>query len=313
MVAIDGSFRGCTAFLFTSLYNHRSAVRTRRGEWVLIRCPADSMFPSLSIGWPDMHFYSRAGLVALTLALFITLSTAVPVPSSQSIQARSANDGLLPLVTRTDASIASGQMAFKSRVNTQVAHDLTTNDKRIHAQATLVRRKSIFTKIKNGFKVRSLANDRIIPIDRFNKKIGKGIKKAAQKIGGGIKKAAKKVASGVKTAAKKVASGVKKVAKKVGSGVKTAVKKVGKFVKTTGAKIAKVGLKLVSAVQSVAAKAANFIPGIGKPISKAIKAVSAGTNAASNAIHVKLGKKLDKVVSVADKVRNPVGEHHSVT
>ena len=51
---------------------------------------------------------------------------------------------------------------------------------------------------------------------------------------------------------------------------------------------------------------ASFIPGIGKPISKALGAVSKVANVASDAIHVSLGKKLDKGISVMNKIQNPV-------
>jgi len=63
---------------------------------------------------------------------------------------------------------------------------------------------------------------------------------------------------------------------------------------------------VVSTAQSLASKAAKFIPVIGKPISAALTAASAGTNAASNAIHANLGKKLEKGMNVMDKIRNPV-------
>lgn len=143
----------------------------------------------------------------------------------------------------------------------------------------LVRRKSIFTKIKNAFK-----------------KAGKAIKKGFQKVGEGVKKVAKKVGEGVK-----------KAAKKVGEGVKTAAKKTGQFVKKTGAKIAKFGLQVWSTAQSVAAKAAKFIPGVGKPISAALEAASKGTGLAAHKIPVNLGGKLEKGFKVMDKIKNPVG------
>jgi hypothetical protein len=79
--------------------------------------------------------------------------------------------------------------------------------------------------------------------------------------------------------------------------------------KTTGAKIAKFGLKIISTAQSIAAKVVGFIPGL-KGVGKAIKAMSMGTNALSEKIHVSLGAKLDKGMRVMDKIRNPVSEYY---
>ncbi|KAF8996164.1 hypothetical protein BDQ17DRAFT_1364829 [Cyathus striatus] len=167
-------------------------------------------------------------------------------------------------------------------------------------QVTLVRRKSIFTKIKEGFQ-------------KFGKKVKSGFQKFGQKVKSGFQKAGQKIKTGfqkagkaIKTGFQKAGNAIKTVAKKVGNGIKTAAKKVGHFVKTTGAKVAKFGLKIISAAQSIGSKIAKFIPVIGKPISAALKAASTGTNAASNAIHVDLGKKLDKGMKVLDKIRNPV-------
>jgi hypothetical protein len=116
----------------------------------------------------------------------------------------------------------------------------------------------------------------------------------------------KSVGAKIKGAFQKAGSAIKNVAKKVGNGVKTAAKKVGNFVKTTGAKVAKVGLKVLSTAQSIGAKVAGFIPGVGKPIGKALKGASAVTNAISNKIPAKLGSKLDKGMKVMDTIRNPM-------
>jgi hypothetical protein len=60
-------------------------------------------------------------------------------------------------------------------------------------------------------------------------------------------------------------------------------------------------------VQKVASKVAQFIPVVGKPISKALDGASAITNAASNAIHVKIGGKLGKAMRGMDKTRKIAG------
>lgn len=115
----------------------------------------------------------------------------------------------------------------------------------------------------------------------------------------------KSVAAKIRGAFQKVGGAIKKGFQKVGQGIKTAAQKVGKFIKTTGAKIAKFGLKVLSTAQSIGAKVVGIIPGL-KGVGKALKAVSMGTNALSNRIHVSLGKKLEKGMDIMDKIRNPV-------
>lgn len=88
--------------------------------------------------------------------------------------------------------------------------------------------------------------------------------------------------------------------------MKKGFQKVGHFIKTTGAKIAKFGLKLYSAVATVASKVAKFIPIIGQPLSMAMKGAAMGANIASNKIHANLGK-LDKVSKGLDYVISPLG------
>ena len=82
---------------------------------------------------------------------------------------------------------------------------------------------------------------------------------------------------------------------------------MGHFVKTTGAQVAKFGLKLVSTAQKVASKVVSFVPVVGKIAGKALEGVSAGLNAASNAIHVKIPGRLQKGVNVMNKVRKISG------
>ena len=71
--------------------------------------------------------------------------------------------------------------------------------------------------------------------------------------------------------------------------------------KTTGAKVAKFGLKVVESVGEAAGKVASFIPGVGKPIDRAIEGVSKLAGVASDHIHVKLSKKLQKGMNVMNK------------
>jgi hypothetical protein len=60
-------------------------------------------------------------------------------------------------------------------------------------------------------------------------------------------------------------------------------------------------------VQKVASKVAQFIPVVGRPISKVLDGASHITNAASNAIHAKIGGKLGKAMRGMDKTRKIAG------
>jgi TctA family transporter len=94
--------------------------------------------------------------------------------------------------------------------------------------------------------------------------------------------------------------------------MKKGFQKVGQFIKTTGAKIAKFGLKVVSAAAGVLGTVARFIPGVGSGLSAAFKGVSKGADAASNAIHANLGKKLEKGMKVMNIIEDPIGKSRKV-
>ena len=87
-----------------------------------------------------------------------------------------------------------------------------------------------------------------------------------------------------------------------------AAKKVGKFIQTTGGKIAKFGLKIYATATKIGSRLANFIPGVGKGISKAIDAASRVANFISDKIPVKLGKKLERGMKIMDTIQNPISE-----
>ena len=71
--------------------------------------------------------------------------------------------------------------------------------------------------------------------------------------------------------------------------------------KTTGAKVAKFGLKVVQTWQNAGSKVVRFIPGIGKPLSKAMEGASKAAGAISDKIKVKLPPKLEKGMKVMNK------------
>jgi hypothetical protein len=127
--------------------------------------------------------------------------------------------------------------------------------------------------------------------------------KITQKINAAFHKAG----AAIKHGFQKAGVGIKKVAQKVGAGIKTAAKKVGTFIKNTGAKVVKFGLKVASAAAGVLSTVSRFIPGVGPGLSAAFKGYSAATNAASNAIHANLGKKLDKGMKVLNVIKDPIG------
>ena len=77
--------------------------------------------------------------------------------------------------------------------------------------------------------------------------------------------------------------------------------------KTTGAKVAKFGLKVVQSWEKVGSKIVSFIPGIGKPLSKALDGVSKVAGVISDNIHVKLDPKLEKGMDVMNKANQIMG------
>jgi len=117
----------------------------------------------------------------------------------------------------------------------------------------------------------------------------------------------KSIFTKIKQGFQKAGRAIKGAFQKAGKAIKTGFQKVGKFIKTTGAKIVKFGLKVVSAVESVAAKAVKLIPGVGPELSTVLKGEAMGTNALSNKIHVNLGKKLDKVSNGLNYIISPLG------
>ena len=86
-----------------------------------------------------------------------------------------------------------------------------------------------------------------------------------------------------------------------------AAQKVGRFIKTTGAKIVKFGLKVVQAVGTVVGKVLEVIPGVGKPLERAVAGVSKVAGVISDHIHVKLGRKLEKGMNVMNKATKIMG------
>ena len=77
--------------------------------------------------------------------------------------------------------------------------------------------------------------------------------------------------------------------------------------KTTGAKVAKFGLKVVQSWEKVGSKVLQFVPGIGKPLSKVAAGISRAAGAASDAIKVKLPPKLQKGMNVMNKANKVMG------
>ncbi|KAF8888701.1 hypothetical protein CPB84DRAFT_1749436 [Gymnopilus junonius] len=134
-------------------------------------------------------------------------------------------------------------------------------------------------------------------------KIRHAFQHAFHKVGAAFKKAG----TAIKKGFQKAGTAIKKGFQKVGKVMKKGFQKVGHFIKTTGAKIAKFGLKVVAAVATVVGKVVKFIPGIGQGLSRAAKGLAKGADLASNKIHAKLGKKLEKVSKGMDYVISPIG------
>jgi len=105
----------------------------------------------------------------------------------------------------------------------------------------------------------------------------------------------------------KIKAGVQHIDHKIDNGVKTAAKRVVHFVKNTGAKIAKVGLKVLATAEKGLSKVAQVMPVIGKPISKALDIGGALANKGSNAIHAKIGGKLNGAMNRMNKAQKVMG------
>ncbi|XP_067669298.1 mucin-2-like [Haliotis asinina] len=159
------------------------------------------------------------------------------------------------------------------------------------------------------------------------KKIGKGIKKAAQKVGAGVKHAARKVGSVAKSAHSKVASffrssnklhKIRSGVRSVVSGAKSFVRKVGSKIKSTGHNVGSLARKVVSKVKS----AGRGVHGIGKKIkSKAHSVLKAGSvrtgikkvvHGAGSVVKKVLSTKIGEVKGAASIVRKALSKTHSV-
>jgi hypothetical protein len=77
-------------------------------------------------------------------------------------------------------------------------------------------------------------------------------------------------------------------------------------IRHTFSKVAKFGLAVAATGASALGRVSNVIPGAGKGFSSALKAISTGANAASNAIHVTLSAALRKGMGVLNMIRNPL-------
>jgi hypothetical protein len=94
--------------------------------------------------------------------------------------------------------------------------------------------------------------------------------------------------------------------------MKASFQKAGNWIKENGAKVAKFGLKVYATATKVASHVANFIPGVGKGVSKALDGVSKVADFASDKIHADLGSKLDKGMNVMNKIEHPLSEYMSI-
>jgi len=207
----------------------------------------------------------RAGLVALVFALIsISLVSAVPIPIPTSQPALSSTLSF-PSLNGENHIQPDTRKIKKFSMNGQmsrapaVTRAFTGKQTSIDTDGDELVRRNVFSKIKKGFQ-----------------NLGHEIKHVAEKVGSGIKKAAEKV----------------------GTGIKTAAKKVENFAKTTGATVAKFGLKVAQSVGTAIGTVASFIPDVGKPLQQAINGVSKVAGVASDSIHAKLSKKLQKGVNV---------------
>jgi hypothetical protein len=211
---------------------------------------------------------SGAGLLALIFALVISpvLSLPIRLASQSSLSFPSHNEQ--DLIHRGSAGRIQPLLYGPISAATEAFIDNTANGPQ------LVRRSS-----------------------KLNAKIRAAFHKAGQKIKQGFQTAGAKIKQGFQTAGTKIKQGFQTFGQKAKQGFQ----KVGHFMKTTGAKIGKFGLKVVQSIGMAAGKALSWIPGVGKPIDQAIDGVSKLAGLASDKIHAKLGKKLEKGMNIMGK------------
>ena len=82
----------------------------------------------------------------------------------------------------------------------------------------------------------------------------------------------------------------------------------GRFIKKYGPTGAKFGLKIISAVQSVAARVVKYVPVVVLLNLQGSETGVQGLNKASDAIHAELSPQLKKGSEILDDIRHPFGE-----
>lgn len=135
------------------------------------------------------------------------------------------------------------------------------------------------------------------------KRVGSAVHHAVKRVASKVHHAVKRVASKVHHAVKRVASTVHHVVKGAVKGVKKAVH----FIKKNGPTIAKIGLKMLASSQGIMATASKFIPGVGIPMSKALKMEAKGLDMASGMIHAKVPKGWQTAMNVMSVAEDPIG------
>jgi len=184
--------------------------------------------------------------------------------------------------------VSSGFQSFGSKVN----HGFQSFGRKTQASfQTLGRKvnapfKNLGGKIKSGFQ-------------NFGGKVNSGF----QKFGGQVNTGFRKVKAGFHQAGRVLNKGFQKATGVLNKGFKIA----GQYLKQNGAKIAKVGLKLYAAYASTAAKIVKYIPGVGQPLSMALKGVAMGANIGSSQIPADMSGKFGEVSKGIDYVIDPVG------
>ncbi|KDR71715.1 hypothetical protein GALMADRAFT_281608 [Galerina marginata CBS 339.88] len=224
---------------------------------------------------------------------------------------------------RQDSSI------LYERESDELDHVYTRCDN-LEPEFPVLYRRNIFSKMRDGFRnlgkkvsssFHSIGSKVHGGFQSFGRKTQAGFQTLGRKIGSPFQKLGGTVRSGFQSFGGKVNGGFQKISGKMANGLRTVkagfnqtttvlntgFKTAGQFMKKNGAKIAKVGLKLYAAYASTAAKIVKYVPGVGQPLSMALKGVAMGAKIGSSQIHADMSGKFGEVSNGIDYVLDPVG------
>jgi len=183
-----------------------------------------------------------------------------------------------------EVAAAGGDIDFGWRI-TGVAGDVLMVDRGDGGDGDILERRSFFGKIGHaiGHATHAVTHAVTHVVHAATHAVGQVVHAVAHPISAikdvvsTIHHTIKHVASTIHHTIKHVASTIHHVVKHVVKGVKDTIH----FIKKNGPTIAKIGLKMLASSQGVLATVSKFIPGVGIPMSQALKAEAQGLDMAS--------------------------------